>query len=330
MKVNIIKLNEEIDYIRVFNEKNIDIEFCNFGAGIRYFRYKGENLVLVASREEFPYLPCYYGKTLGRVAGRIACRGVLDGKEYNLFESTHGYSLHGGDIRSQSYQPWKYEIKEKPNKIQLIFTKKSKNGEMGFPGALTMKVIYEITEKDELKITYKGTTPTSTLLNMSNHNYYNFMNSHDISNYKLKINASKVATIDDYIFITGLGEVDKTNDFRKFAKIGSKNKYFEKQSVGTIDFTYVFDSVSKSKPQMILQSKDLRLSLYTDYPSANVYVDNGMKEIKFEQYNDKTPVMRRAVALEPQLFDFDKESLILRRGEKYNHFIKLKLKDLRK
>ena len=271
----------DISYINVTNGNKLEVELCNFGAGMRLIHFDGEPILLEPSRNDFPYLPDYYGKTLCRVAGRIKCHGVLNGKEYNLAETKSDYCLHGGDINSQSYKIWSYKIKEFVKKLQVIFTIKSKAKELGFPGNLRMQVIYEIYENNVIKIIYKGSTSSATLLSMSNHNYYNFFNSYNLSDYKLKINASQVSMVDDSLFIIGTKNVDEFYDFRKFHKLSSKLNHFEKTSIGTIDFTYIFDNIIKTKPQIEIKNDKLKMSVYTDYPSANIYVDNALKNINY-------------------------------------------------
>src|SRR5574344_955906 len=107
------------------------------------------------------------------------------------------YCLHGGTTDSLSFKSWTYEIKEFKSKINVIFMISSKNKENGFPGNAKIKVIYEIYKNNNnLKCIYKASTSNSTLVNLSNHNYYNFFNSKDVSDYSLKVASSKYGVID--------------------------------------------------------------------------------------------------------------------------------------
>ena len=328
-KISIYK--DDIVFIEVSNGDKLSAEFSNFGAGVFKLRYDNMPLILeFEDKEKWLYCPQFYGKTLARVAGRIRCHGDIDGETYNLDETMAGYSLHGGEIHSLSFKPWKYEIKEFKNRTEVIFSISSRVGENGFPGNAKLKVIYQLFKNNNFKIVYKGSTSTKTLLNLSNHNYYNLFNSQDVSDYTLKVNASKYGVIDETTFITGVEDVPEYLDFNKASKLNPKLNYIEKKVfVKTIDHTLLFNDVVINKPQVILKNKDCKLSLYTDYPAINIFCDNFRTPIKFAQF-DEVDTGRRALALEPQLFNYNIDSLKIRKGDKYKHFILLKIKDLRK
>ncbi len=331
MDYQVSAYKNDIVFIEVSNGNNLKATFSNFGAGVYKLKYKEMPLILeIEDKEKWLYCPQFYGKTLARVAGRIRCNGEIDGETYSLKETMAGYCLHGGEINSLSFKPWKYEVKEFKNRIEVIFSINSRVNENGFPGNAKLKVIYQLFANDNFKIVYKGSTSTKTLLNLSNHNYYNLFNSKDVSDYTLKINASKYGVIDDTTFITGTDDVPSYLDFRHASKLNPKLSYIEKGVYpNTIDHTFIFDEVILNKPQVILKNNECKISLYTDYPAINIFCDNFKTPIKFTQFNE-VDTSRRALALEPQLYNLDIDSLKIRKGDKYKHFILLKIKDLRK
>jgi len=331
MKYNIENYKNGVVFINVFNDKNLSVVLSNYGAGMYALRYDEKPLILeIEDKDTWLEESSFYGKTLARVAGRIPVDGELDGLKYHLDETMADYCLHGGKMNSLSFKAWNYEIKECVNKTDVIFTITSKSKDCGFPGLVKLKVIYEIyANNNNFKIIYKGSTPTATLLNMSNHAYYNFNNSKDVSDYSLKVAASKYGEMDQTSFIRETNRIPWYLDFNRATKLDSRLDYLERKTwVKTIDNTFLFDEVNPKKPQVILKNSDFKLTLFTSYPTLNIFCDNFHKPIKFKQFEEETNG-RRALALEPQLYDLDLDSIKLRKSEKYNHFILLKIKDLR-
>jgi len=332
MKFKVETYKDNIVFITVENENKLKAVFSNYGAGMYSLKYDELPLILeIEDKEVWLNHPNYYGKTLGRVCGRIPCNGEINGVKYRLDETMANYCLHGGTTDSLSFKSWTYEIKEFKSKINVIFMISSKNKENGFPGNAKIKVIYEIYKNNNnLKCIYKASTSNSTLVNLSNHNYYNFFNSKDVSDYSLKVASSKYGVIDQTTFIIGTERVPWYLDFARAAKLDNRLTYLENKTwIKTIDNTFLFDEVNPKKPQVVFKSPEFKLTLYTSYPTLNIFCDNFHYLTKFTQFKEMDSG-RRSLALEPQLYDFDLKSLRLNKGQKYNHFWLLKLKDLRK
>lgn len=330
MEYKIEKYNDEVVFINVKNGNGLEVTLCNFGASTYNLLLNKKPMILsIEDKEYFLNSPNFYGKTLGRVAGRVLCDQDIDGVKYHLDETLGGYSLHGGNEKSLSFKAWNYVIKEFKNRLDVIFTIKCKNKENGFLGALNLKVIYEVyANKNDFKIIFKGSTPNASLLNLSNHIYWNFNLSKNVSDYTLKVNSEKYGVIDTTTFIRDTDKLPWYLDFNRATKLNPRLDYLEKKTwLKTIDNTFIFTDILKNKPQCILKNEDVRLSLYTDYPAMNIFVDNFRVPIKFVGIkNIEEP--RRAIALEPQLYNYDIDNLKLRKGDKYSHFILYKFKEL--
>ena len=170
-------------------------------------------------QEESPY----FGALIGRYGNRIADGEFsLDGKTYNLTKNSNGNHLHGG-VKGFDKVVWEVlsaEVDDASAKIKLKYV--SVEGEEGFPGTLTTIVNYIFT-KDELKITYEATTDQSTIVNLTQHTYFNLAGEakEDILSHELKLSASQMVAVDDFLIPTGeLNFVDGTPfDFRKSKKI---------------------------------------------------------------------------------------------------------------
>ena len=311
------KVNEEnkVALIDIDNECGLKAQLCSFGAGVYSLKFNDRRMILEPKTlDDYKFSTQYFGKSLGVVAGRFKKDGLLLGREYSLVnEPGVNFCLHGGHLKSISFKNWKYKIKETNKKLDVIFNVKTKDGENGFPGGSSIFAIYTfIKGKNEFRITYKATTPDeATFMNLTNHMYFN-LDDNDISEHKLKMNASTVAVTDENLFIYSSKPVSSMLDFNKLSKMNVKLNQIEKKDFKkTIDDTFIFDGPGK----IVLTNKDTILNIATDNPALNIYVDNSLSDMKFK--NENISSLRRGIALETQKWILDRNSLILKHGEVY-------------
>lgn len=164
-----------------------------------------ENVVLGFNTLEEYQQHLYFGAVIGRHAGRIKnAEFELDGVTYRLAQNNNGNNLHGGVLGFDKVI-WKTEIMEDEGNIGLVFTYLSKDGEDGFPGNVDMKVTYTLTDNNELSIVYEGKSDKRTILNVTNHAYFNLSGNlkRDILDHTLTIKGSQFIELDDELLPTG-------------------------------------------------------------------------------------------------------------------------------
>lgn len=208
MNVETTSIDSEKGSIKLYkliNNNGAYVELSSIGAGIISICVPDRNGkiedVVLGYQNITDYIydgPCA-GKTAGRYANRIA-KGhlMIEDKLYLLNCNCGGNSLHGGPEGFQN-QNWDSEICD--NKV--IFTYLSRDGEENFPGNVNVKVSYEWTDENSLRIDFQGTTDTPTVLNLTNHTYFNLRCNGDILSHTLIMNCDKYLPTDDTLVPTG-------------------------------------------------------------------------------------------------------------------------------
>ncbi len=176
------------------------------------------------SAEQYPGGNPYFGALIGRYGNRIAKgKFSLNGTEYQLKTNNGANALHGGPQGFHNVT-WRLDKVDSLNKIELYYL--SKDGEEGYPGNLTVKVTYSLTDENELMIDYEATTDKTTIVNLTHHSFFNLAGagSGTILDHSLFINADKFTPVDQGLIPSGeLKDVKGTYfDFTKATRIGER------------------------------------------------------------------------------------------------------------
>ena len=226
----VLSNGEKVDIYYMKNTKGIELKIMNYGGAIvsAIVPDKNGNFAdIVLGHDSFQgYLKAnpYFGAIVGRYANRIAKgKFTLNGKVYTLATNNGQNHLHGG-IKGFDKRIWNATPLITPNGVALKLSYLSKNGEEGYPGNLNVVVTYTLNNNNELRINYSASTDQTTIVNLTNHTYWNLAENGDILNHRIMINADKFTPVDSTLIPTGeIKSVYGTPfDFRKFRPIGDQ------------------------------------------------------------------------------------------------------------
>jgi len=223
----------------------------------------------------------FFGSTVGRYGNRIAKgKFSIDGHEYSLFLNNGPNSLHGGK-EGFNRKVWKAEPVKAAHAAAVKLTYVSKDGEEGYPGTLTTHVTYELTDDNALRITYHASTDKPTVVNLTNHSYFNLSGagSGDILNQVLQLDADRHTPVDDTLIPTGeLKSVEGTPfDFRKPTAIGARNA--QVPGTGGYDHNFVLNGQAEELRKIGSLSDPASgrsMEIWTTEPGVQLYVSLGL------------------------------------------------------
>jgi aldose 1-epimerase len=251
----------------------------------------------------------YFGATIGRYGNRIGhAEFTLDGKKYTLAKNDGDNTLHGGLLGfNKVFWDAKDVTGNGPASLQLDYL--SKDGEEGFPGNLRARVVFTLTDANELKIAYSATTDKKTVLNLTNHTYFNLAAGGTILDEELTLAADKFTPVDQGLIPTGeLRPVAGTAfDFRKPTAIGLRIGNDEEQlKFGHgYDHNWVLDSKGSARPTLAATVFDRKsgrkLEVWTTEPGIQFYTGNFL-DGSIHGKGGTSYVLRSALCLETQHF----------------------------
>jgi aldose 1-epimerase len=280
----------EIYLYTLANGNGMEAAIINFGATLVSLKVADRNgkfadVVLgYDTLEEYANSSNYFGATVGRYGNRIAHGNfTLGGVKYTLALNNGENSLHGG-IKGFNKVVWtSKEISSKDGQsLQLNYL--SKDGEEGYPGNLSVQVVYTLTDHNELQIDYSASTDKDTIVNLTHHSYFNLrgQGEGDILNHLLTLNADRFTPVDAGLITTGeLRNVEGTPfDFRTPVAIGARiNQKDEQLKLGNgYDHNWVLNR--KADGQLSLAAKveepstGRTMEVWTTEPGVQFYTGN--------------------------------------------------------
>ena len=284
----------------------LTVQITNFGARVLSFEYQGTDCLYgPKTLEDLPTDTCYCGSICGRVANRIAGGSFeLDGVRYELAVNNGPNHLHGG-LKGFSDMPWTVE---EATDTRLVLSLVSPDGQENYPGTVSVRATYSV-EGRRLTLRMEATTDAPTLLNLTNHAYWNLTGSGTVDAHCLQVCASAYTPMVANIPTGNIVTVDGSlYDLRRPACLGERNA--GDAISGGYDDNYVLTSAPGVKLAAVLTNGIRTLRVLTDAPGLQVYT------------GDYLPLKRGGVALEAQNFPDSPHhshfpSIVLRPGELY-------------
>lgn len=282
------------------------VRISDYGARVLSFEYQGTDCIYgPRTPDEVLADTCYCGSICGRVANRIAGgRFELDGAEYQLAVNNGPNHLHGG-LKGFSDMLWTVE---EASETRLVLSLISPDGQENYPGTVSVRAIYEV-EGRRLSLRMEASTDAPTLLNLTNHAYWNLSGTGTIDQHCLQVNASAYTPMVANIPTGHISPVEGTlYDLRRPASLGERNAAGAIE--GGYDDNYVLPAFCGVKLAAVLTNGRRTLRVLTDAPGLQVYT------------GDYLPLKRGGVALEAQNYPDSPHhphfpGIVLRPGESY-------------
>lgn len=294
------------------NDNGVTVEITDFGANIVNIFVpdktgKIADVVLgYDDAEGYFENGCFFGSTIGPSANRIAdAKFSIDGVTYQLAVNDGKNNLHSDEVLGYHKRMWKAETFD----TSVIFSLADADGSMGFPGNKKVQVAFSLNNENELQLVYDVTSDKNTLINMTNHVYFN-LKGHDqgtITDHELMLKASYYTPVVPGSIPTGeIAKVEGTPfDFTKSTQIGARIEMDNEQlKLGQgYDHNWVIDDYT-GKVQKVAEAKEpvsgRKLEVFTDQPGIQFYAGNCISPHTGK--NHASYGKRTGFALETQVF----------------------------
>ncbi|KHF39112.1 aldose epimerase family protein [Halalkalibacter okhensis] len=325
---------KEVKSFFLKNDHGMEVTCINYGCTITKILtpdHQGmiENVVLgFDTIEEYVNHSPYFGCVVGRVAGRIGqSEFELDKETYHLPKSEGENHLHGGN-KGFDKVLWDAETEESTNEVKVTFIHESLDGDQGYPGNVKVMVTYLLNNDNELIISYHAVTDKKTLLNLTNHSYFNLSGDvkRDILGHELTVKSDQLIELSETLLPTGeLIEVENTAfDFRKgrLLEDGVTSTHPQNQLVGGgYDHPLVLSANHQEEIRLVDQQSGRKLVVETDEPCVVLYTSNMMANtfgIRGVQARKHIGVCLETQHHPDAIHQPSFPSIVLDKGEKYN------------
>ena len=282
---------KDVSLYTLKNSAGMEVRITNYGGTITYIsvpdrgRKFGDVVLGFDTLEGYTSKTntSYFGATIGRYANRLA-KGTftLDGHVYHIPTNESGNTLHGG-TKGFDKVVWDAKDVSKPGAPALELHYLSPDGEQGFPGNLNVTVIFTVTAKNEVRIEYRAKTDKDTVLNLTNHSYFNLSGpgSGDILDDKVMIAADRFTPVDKTLIPLGtsIPLAGTPFDFRKLTVVGARIKEDNEQLkiANGYDQNFVLTqpgALTAVRAKVVDPKSGRVLEVFTDQPGIQFYTGN--------------------------------------------------------
>ncbi len=276
---------ELVEQFVLTNSSGITVKLIEYGATISEISVPDKHgktvNVILGSDNLQDYLQGFPSASIiGRFANRIKdARFTIDGQTYTVTRNNGSNHIHGGKTNFKKVLWNAVALPAKSDEQSVQFTYLSADGEEGFPGNLTTTVTYTLTNQNELKIHYTARTDKPTIVNLTNHAYFDLSGNGDYSRHELWLNSESYTVADEQLIPTGeIAPVEGTPlDFTKATAIGARVAQVTEPVKGFYDHNFVIGGGGK-KIVLAARVRDPSsgriMEAYTDQPGIQLYTGN--------------------------------------------------------
>ena len=276
------------------NSNGVKVKLLDYGATVKEIHVPDKDGVfadVVAgydTLESYVNADGYQGAVIGRIGNRI-CKGkfILDGKEYNLFINNGPNHLHGGQYGFNA-KIWDVDMFD-GDEPSIVFSYTSPDGEEGYPGTLNVKVKYSLSADNALSINYVATTDKKTIVNLTNHSYFNLggFGSGSVHSHELWLDAEFYLPTDDTLIPTGeIRSVKGTPfDFTTPKEVGRDIANDNQDLIFARGYDHCFyfgesdDTVKRA--ELYDKSSGRLMEMFTNQPAVHIYTGNYVNNEKY-------------------------------------------------
>ena len=289
----------ETKFVVIKNEY-LEVTLSTLGASIYRIIFDGKDMVLTPKdKNDFLKSDIYFGKTIGRLCGRIETNSL---ENYKFQENEKGVSLHGG---FDGLSTKEFMVDAKPTFAEFHYL--SKDGEAGYPGNLILRVHYELID-ESLIVSFFAVTDKPSLLSLTNHAYF-CLGESTINNLSLHMENEKYIVVNDRLLPVRYESIPEKWNFTKGKKLSE---------TGDIDNYFLF-----KEKNVELKSKKYSLNINTNFVGTQLFTDHWPVDIKTYSSEQNS---YRSIAIEPQDSQLERKELLP--NEHYERYIEYTFKKL--
>jgi aldose 1-epimerase len=320
---------QEVSLYTLTNERGLEVSITNYGGAIVSLKapdrngVSGDVVLGYETLEDYVRNPRYLGALIGRHANRIGFgRFSLNGVNYQLTQNNGANHLHGG-AKGFDKRVWRATNESKDGIAALRLEYFSRDGEEGYPGNVNTRVTYTLTDENEIEISYEATTDRDTIVNLTNHAYFNLAGEGTVLDHELTLRADSFTPVSKELIPTGeIKAVENSPmDFRRGKVIGA-----DLDSAGGYDHNFVlrdFRGELRPAARLFEPTSGRVMEIFTTQPGIQFYSGNfldgsltGKGGAVYHKYT--------GLCLEPQHFPdapnhVNFPSTLLLPGEVYRH-----------
>lgn len=312
-----LKDGTKVEAVILSNGAGVSAKIMTLGATLQSLvvpdkaGHKDDVVLGYDTAQEYLSRPNYFGASIGRYANRIAKgRFSLDGKAYTLETNDGPNSLHGG-TKGFDKRMWKIDSVSSGPDAKVVFSYVSADGEDGFPGQLKVTATYSLNEQNELKLEYRATTSKPTVLNLTNHSYFNLSgnDARDVMGDLVTLHAERMTPVDATLIPTGerRAVANTPFDFRTAHVVGTRIRDARDQQIRYgrgYDHNFIIDGAAGTlRPAAVVEEpvSGRVMELSTTAPGVQFYTGNFLDGTFFGK-SQRAYRQGDAICLEPGVF----------------------------